>query len=408
MSAARFHLDMRCAMKFDFETMPLRTDASLKERITDMEVKKAGYVSFGPAELDYATAPSVIESIEHMVKNGLYGFTLESKRYLDSVKWWMKSARNWDIDTKWIVPVRGTIHAVATAIRMTTAPGEGIIVMSPGYNRYGQAAHRLHRVVSVSKMKCSGMYYEPDFADLECRMADGNNRLLVLCNPNNPTGRVWRMDELCEIARLSNKYGVYVISDEIFAEITFGNHKTIPYSSIDIGRRNAIVITSLGKTFNFTGVNHANCIIPDSTLRENYISQRDADHYGSLEPFAEAAILGAYTQDGLDWVNAMKSYVSGNANLVQEFFSAHPNYGMVSPVEGTYVAWIRWADFIGEEPAKFLLERALVQLEPGDDYGPNLNRYTRMNLGAQHGQTRAALERANEAIKAVLEVRNAG
>lgn len=395
-------------MKFDFETMPLRTEASLKERITDQEVKEAGYVSFGPAELDYTTAPSIIESIERMVKNGLYGFTLESKRYLDSVKWWMKAARNWDIDTKWVVPVRGTIHAVATAIRMTTAPGEGIIVMSPGYNRYGQAAHRLHRVVRTSKMKCSGMYYEPDFADLERCMADGNNRMLVLCNPNNPTGRVWSEDELEEVARLSNKYGVYVISDEIFAEVTFDNHKTIPYSSIDIGRHNAIVVTSLGKTFNFTGVNHANCIIPDTALRENYIRQRDADHYGSLEPFAEAAILGAYTPDGLAWVEAMKSYVAGNTAMVHNFFSVNPNYGMMSPVEGTYVAWIKWADEIGEDPAKFLLKHALVQLEPGDEYGVDLNGYTRMNLGAQHYQTRAALDRISVAMKAVMEVRNAG
>ena len=238
-----------------------------------------------------------------------------------------------------------------------------------------------------------------EFEDLERVMANPSNRLLVLCNPHNPTGRVWTEKALTELARLSDKYDVIVFSDEIFAEITFEGRRTIPYCEIPDGRKRAIVCTSLGKTFNFTGVNHANVIIPDDELRERFTKRRTADHYGSLEPFAYASVMGAYTEEGLDWKRQMMKVLEENRRGVKEYFQETGSPGYLYPVEGTYVGWIRWKlpELKGEELKQFLYKEALVPMEIGTEFGMEYEEYTRMNLSSTVTQTKMAVERLRTA-----------
>ncbi|MDO5422547.1 MAG: aminotransferase class I/II-fold pyridoxal phosphate-dependent enzyme [Eubacteriales bacterium] len=391
-------------MKYDFETIVRRGENNLKYQWTPEPVREAGYASFDAAEMDFPTAPSIIRSVTEMVQEGNFGFSQMTPAYQERVVWWMAHARDWEIRPEWIVPVMGTIFSVATAIRMCTKPGEGIIVPAPGYNRYAQAASRLGRKTAVSPMKEIDGRYEMDFAELERLMAQEENKLFLLCNPHNPTGRVWTETELTELARLSSRYGVYVFSDEIFAEVTYDGRRTIPYCEIPEGREFAIVCTSLGKTFNFTGVNHANILIPDETLRERFTTQRTADHYGSLEPFAYASIMGAYTEEGLDWVKEMLQCVGENRRLATEFFARPDAPGYLFPVEGSYVGWIRWdgLELSGAALKEFLDQEALLALEIGTEFGEPYDRYTRMSLGSTVKQTELALER----LKAACDRKN--
>ena len=388
-------------MNYDFETLVKRGPESLKERWTPAAVKEAGYVSVEAAEMDFSTAPSILKAVTELVQNGNFGFSIMEQGYDEQVVWWMKEARDWEIRPEWIVPVMGSIYSVATAIRMVLKPGERIIVPGPGYNRYAQAASRMGFETRVSPMKEVNGRFEMDFEDLEAAMQDPKNRLLILCNPHNPTGRVWEKEELTRLARLSAKYEVIVFSDEIFAEVTFDGRRTIPYAEIPEGREYAMVCTSLGKTFNFTGVNHANVIIPDEELRERFTLRRTADHYGSLEPFAYASIRGAYTPEGLDWKNEMVKVVDQNRRLLMEYFSEPDAPGYLYPVEGTYVAWIKWnlPGLSGEKLKKFLDEEALVPLEIGTEFGPEYDTYTRMNLSSTVKQTSMAVERLRAAVK---------
>lgn len=388
-------------MDYDFQTIAKRPEGSLREMWTPEAVKKAGYVSFEAAEMDFPTAPSIIRSVKELAENGVFGFTLMGETYQRQVCWWMEHAREWSIRPEWIVPAMGTIFSVASAIRMTCAPGEGIIVPGPGYNRYAQAASRLGRRTAVSPMREKDGRYEMDFENLERLMANPRNKLLVLCNPHNPTGRVWTRGELTEVARLSARYQVVVFSDEIFAEVTFDGRRTIPYSEIPEGRPYALVCTSLGKTFNFTGVNHANLVIPDEKLRERFAAQRTADHYGSLEPFAYASVLGAYSEEGLDWVRQMLAVVDTNRKTMAAFFDGADSPGTLFPTEGTYVGWIRWdrLPFKGAALKRFLDEEALVPLEIGTEFGAEYTGYTRMNLASTNEQTRMAAERLRAACR---------
>lgn len=153
----------------------------------------------------------------------------------------------------------------------------------------------------------------------------------------NPIGRVWLKEDLCRVAELSAKYDVIVLSDEIFGEMTFGGHRVTSYASIKKGQKNAITVTSLGKAFNFTGVNHAHVIIPDEELRERFEKQKYADHYGSMGPFEYVSVLGAYCEEGKRWFSRVKAYIGENGKFVKDFLAKHIPNAYVFPIEGTFI-----------------------------------------------------------------------
>ena len=369
----------------------------MKELITPEALKQKGITSFAAAEMDFPTAPSVIESAERMIRGGIYGFTIRTREYYDAIEWWLREMRGWEVEDEWIVPTLGTIYSIATAIRMTCiddGPGR-LIVQSPVYYRYEQAATRMGVETVHNDLLIRDGKYEMDFEDLEAKMADPLNKLLVICNAHNPVGRVWNEKELTKVAKLSAKYEVPVVSDEIFGEMTFSGHKAVPYASIKEGQKYAMTVISLGKAFNFTGVNHANMIIPDETLRRRYDKVRYATHYGSIGPFEYASVLGAYSEEGRDWFLAAKDYIESNAKYVQEFFRDHIPDARVFPVEGTSVCWIDWS-FLGMtdgELVDYLEKEALFSVESGSHYDEAYGHYTRMNLSSTREQIEDAMQR---------------
>ena len=389
-------------MKFEFDKLINRYNIGNLKDITLLDnIRKAGMISFASAEMDFKTAPCVIEAVVRRAKNGLFGYTLQDKQYNDAIVWWFKTVRGWDIDSSWIVPTLGTIKSVATAIRLTTKEGEGIIVQPPVYYRYEQAATRNNRKMVYNPLIYDNGKYRIDFDNLEKCMADPNNKLLVICNPHNPISKVWPKEDLERIAYLSKKYEVVVFSDEIFAEIVFDNNKVVPYASIEEGQEFAITSTSLGKSFNFTGVNNANLIIPNKKLREAFVKQRDADHYGSIDPLVHAATLAAYTEDGLEWLSSMVSYVHDNIKYINKFFSENIKKAKIVPTEGTFVIWIDWRglNIPDERLYEVLEQKALLQLEHGDEYGKEGAGFSRMSIATP----RSYIVKALENLKAALE-----
>jgi len=389
-------------LKFEFDKLINRYNIGNLKDITLLDnIRKAGMISFASAEMDFKTAPCVIEAVVRRAKNGLFGYTLQDKQYNDAIVWWFKTVRGWDIDSSWIVPTLGTIKSVATAIRLTTKEGEGIIVQPPVYYRYEQAATRTNRKMVYNPLIYDNGKYRIDFDNLEKCMADPNNKLLVICNPHNPISKVWPKEDLERIAYLSKKYEVVVFSDEIFAEIVFDNNKVVPYASIEEGQEFAITSTSLGKSFNFTGVNNANLIIPNKKLREAFVKQRDADHYGSIDPLVHAATLAAYTEDGLEWLSSMVSYVHDNIKYINKFFSENIKKAKIVPTEGTFVIWIDWRglNIPDERLYEVLEQKALLQLEHGDEYGKEGAGFSRMSIATP----RSYIVKALENLKAALE-----
>ncbi len=389
-------------MRYDFDTAVDRSGiGNMIEEWQPPAIRDAGLTSYWGAEFGFRTAPAIVDAVRKAAENGLFGYTIATPDYLDRVVWWFENRRGTRIRPEWILPTHGVIFSLATSIRAFTEPGEAIITLTPGYRRYNQAAERLGRKVSESPLVLRNGRYHIDFEDLEARMSEAANRLLVLCNPNNPTGTIWGIHDLERIAELAGRQGVLVFSDEIFAEVVFGEASIPPYHSVAGEGAECITCGSLGKCFGLTGVNHSNVVIPNARLRERFLIQRNSDHYGSIDPFLHAALLGAYTEEGAAWLDAMLEYVWGNYLFIDSFFREHlPAVSVLKP-EGTYVLWI---DFRGlgleaGELNRFLLEEALLCLDPGESYGGPAG-YMRMNISVPRREIERSLELLLDAARA--------
>ncbi|MFT8727477.1 MAG: aminotransferase class I/II-fold pyridoxal phosphate-dependent enzyme [Liquorilactobacillus ghanensis] len=389
---------------FDLETQVKRDDiGSLEYKLTPENLRISKMPTFSSAEMNFKTAPSIIDSIVQSAKTGILGFTLCDDKYRKAVAWWMETQRKHRISQEWIVPTLGTIFSVATCIRLTLKEKDDcLIVQPPVYERYKQAADRLNRktVFNPLKHNADGTY-EIDFSDLAKKMADPKNKLLVLCNPHNPLGKVWSKADLEKIARLAVKYGIVVYSDEIFADYTFNNHEVYPYFLTNGGKNNGISAIGLGKTFNFTGVNHAIMLIKDAELREKFTQQRTRDHYGSLDPLVRAAVLGAYTSEGAAWKNEVQQLIEDNYFKLKKVFSEILPEIKLTPLEGGYITWADWRAWKMSDTnlLKLLTEQALFLPESGRDFNLNHDGYVRINLGISSSVMDRMLDQLRIAIK---------
>lgn len=374
---------------------------SLQRSMTPQAIIDAGFESFGGAEMDFKTAPSVIEAATRLAASGLYGFTLPLDGYLEAIAWWMANARGWEIDPAWIVPAQGTIFSVASVIRMATQPGDAIITQPPVYYRYEQAATRLGRRTLHNRLRRVGDHYEMDFDDLARLMADPAAKVLVVCNPHNPVGRVWPAEDLARVAELARATDTLVVSDEIFAEMTFDGHRCTPFVSLPAGAACGITLTSVGKAFSLTGLNNANAIIVDPVLRERFTTQRTADHFGSIDPLAYACVKGAYCPAGLAWLRGVRNYIAGNRDIVRATCDGVATPARLLAHEGSYVGWVEWTDgcLSGDALMRFLEEEALLAVEPGTEYDEHAASFVRINLSSTHEQTRSAMERLARAVE---------
>lgn len=390
-------------MIYDFDTLlDKKGMGNMKYINTPLIIKEKGIISYSGAEMEFITAPSIEKALKAFVEKGCYGFTVCDDLYLNTVSRWLKSQRDFYTEKDWIVPTHGTIFSLSTAIRAFTKEGEGIIVSPPVYHRYKQAAERLGRKTVYNDLIEKDCIYTIDFNDLEEKFKDKNNRLYVLCNPHNPISKVWKKEDLENIAYLSKKYGIVVFSDEIFAEVVFNGNTVLPYSSVKNAADNAIVATSLGKAFSFTGVNHANIIIPNNDLRAHFITQRNRDHYGSIDPMLYAAIQGAYSEEGALWKDKMVEYVEENGKLFIDFFNNNFPYIKISPYEGTYAIWVDWRNLSMDSKTldSFLINKAYLHTDSGEDYGTS-GAFTRLSVAVPKNEIYKSLDYLYPALKKV-------
>lgn len=365
-------------MTFDFETSVDR--GGIGNMKGAMARDPAEILNLSGAEMDFATAPVIRQALAAFSRRGLYGFTLPDPPYLDAVCRWMRDVRNAAVTPDMVVPTLGTISGLCTALRAFTAPGDGVIIQHPSYYRFDRAILRNGRRVVSNPMTEREGVYSLDFQDLEEKMSRPENRLLILCNPHNPTGKVFSPEDLERIAGLAARYGTVVFSDEIFAETAAPEHPARLYADVD--PIHAITSTSLGKAFNLTGVNHANLIIPEPGLRSQYRAQQEVDHYGSVDPFFYTALRAAYSPDGAAWLRAMNEHTRRNYERIRQTLSRELPMLRVSPLEGTFVVWmdLRALGLTDEALEQFLLDRVGVLADLGWEYGPGGTGFVRLNI----------------------------
>lgn len=355
-------------------------------------------------EFDFPTAPVIRKAVTNLAQNGLFGYTVRDQQYEQAVLSWFKTRHQLKIPQEWLVVTAGTIHSLATCIELFVGPTERIISLAPGYNRYDQAADRLQReTVSVPLIENPQVgSYSIDFSNLELAFKKATNKLFVLCNPHSPTGQVWSLADLKKIANLSRKYGVYVFSDEIYSENVYGQIKFSSYLHADPEPNYTIVANSLGKCFSLTGLNHANIVIPGQKLREQFITKRNAKHFGSIEPLAYSAVTHGYSLAGAKWLKAMNDYVEKNMQLTRQMLGKISTDIIIYGGQGGFYLWIDWNHVV---PSKMTIEQILakasVALDLGEEYGVGYSNYTRINLATPATYLQEALASVQEVFQKI-------
>ena len=361
------------------------------------------------ADMDFRTAPCITEALRRRVEQGIFGYTFVPDEYYRATVGWFSRRHRWIIDPTHIIYTSGVVPAVSAIIKGMTRPGDKVIVQTPAYNCFFSSIRNNGCQLSANRLRYENGVYSIDFEDLERRAADSEAKVLLLCNPHNPSGRVWTRAELERVADIAIRNGLFVISDEIHCELTYEGHDYTPFASLgeDIARRCAVCV-SPSKAFNIAGLQIANIIASDSEVRRKIDRAINDNEVCDVNPFGVIATIEAYT-NGEEWLDALRKYLWGNYVVLRDFFHRElPSYP-VTDLEGTYLAWIDCsAAEIGADKLERLLEKdAKVRLNAGTMYGDGGENFLRINLACPRELIEKALPRIARVLKNQEAVKNA-
>lgn len=386
---------------YDFSTWHRRVgigaekwDAIERAGITDPDV-----VPFSVADMEWETAPEIQQELAEKALYGCYGYTVANEEYQQAVQKWMRIRHSWDIDLDWMVQSYGVVPAIGTAIQSFTRPGDGVLIQTPVYPPFRNVPASLGREVVDNPLKLSGGRYEMDFDDLEAKAARPNVKMLVLCSPHNPVGRVWTRTELERVADICVRHQVMVFSDEIHFDFIHAGHSHTVYATLNEAcRDNCIIGTAASKTFSLAGLSTSNIIIPNPELRKAFSAMQLTTSGFFNNYFGLAATKTAY-ELGESWLEAMLAEVAGNFEYVRSYLAEKFPSVSVSDLEGTYLMWADFRSF-GLSPREldeFFRKDALLFLNAGDMFGPSGEGFQRINLACPRHCLETAMDRLDRA-----------
>lgn len=352
------------------------------------------------ADMDFQAPEAVVEALVNRARHGIYGYSDGMEGYYKTIIDWMQERHGWEIQREWITFSPGIVPALNELVRSLTKPGEKILIQSPVYPPFFQAIRNHGREVVNSQLTLENGRYTMDFADLEEKFASGV-KMMILCNPHNPVGRVWERGELERLGQLCLAHDILVISDEIHGDLIYEGYHHIPFASLSPElAAQSIVCTAPSKTFNLAGLQTSNLIIPNAKYRQAFQASLNLTGIHFPNVFGITAMEAAY-RHGEDWLEQLMIYLKGNVELLMSFLERElPQIQAIQP-EGTYLVWL---DFraLGMEPKalhKFLVHKAGVGLNAGYLFGPGGEGFARLNLGCPRSVLEDGLQRIKTAIK---------
>ncbi len=365
------------------------------------EEPEDGIIPMWVADMDFQTAPAIIKALRQRVDHGVFGYTLVPERYYDAVIYWFQHRHQWMIQREWIQYTSGVVPALSVIVKAFTTPGDEVILQTPVYNCFFSSVRNNGcEVVENRLVLTEGNRYEMDYADLERKTSSPKAKLLILCNPHNPAGRLWTKDELAQVSEICRKNGVIVVSDEIHNELTYCGRRYVPYGLVDEGLTNAIVCTSPSKSFNTAGLQIANIICSIPVWREQIDRAINVNEVCDVNPFGVVALQAAY-RESEEWLDALCAYIYENYKTLCDFFSQHLQQCVVTPLEGTYLVWvdIRRTGFSSDEITEKLLREGRVQVNSGTMYGQEAGEgFIRLNIACPRSQMLEGLRRIKQVI----------
>ena len=357
-----------------------------------------GVIPMWVADMDFAVAPAIQQAIRRRAEHPVFAYTLVGEEYYKAIISWFQRRHGWTISREHILYTTGVVPALSCALKALTMPGERVVMLSPDYNCFFSSIRNNGCEVSESVLQFNSKSnrFEIDWNDVETRCADDKATVFLLCNPHNPTGRVWQRDELQLLSDICHRHHVRIVSDEIHCELVMPGHTFVPMGIVDAG---AIILNSPSKSFNIAGLQMANIICTDSETRRRIDRAININEVCDVNPFAPVAAKAAYDESE-DWLDALCPYIWDNYLALCDFASSHLSQWQVMPMEGTYLAWVKVKDCADVDTyCNDLLQRAKVWLNPGTMYGAESGRgYLRINLACPRTLLTEALERISKVI----------
>ena len=366
-------------MKYNFDKIvPRRNSNSVKWDLAENEDVLPLWV----ADMDFCTAPPVIEALERRVRHGIFGYTKVPKAYFDAITGWFERRHNFSFSKEWTLYTTGVVPALSAIIKALTVPGDHVIVQTPVYNCFFSSIRNNECEISVNQLIYKNGRYSIDFDDLEKKASCPRAKLLLLCSPHNPVGRVWSREELTRIGKICMENDVTVVSDEIHCDLVYSGYRHIPFVSIsDDFLRSSVTCTAPSKTFNIAGLHVANIHAADETIRNKINKALNVNEVCEINSMAVEALIAAYNE-GEDWLEELKEYLYGNYLYLKDFFEKHlPQFPILS-LEATYLVWVDCSvlNCSSATIAEKLLEKEKLWINAGTMYGSGGENFIRLNI----------------------------
>jgi len=352
------------------------------------------------ADMDFSSPVAVSNTIIERANHPIYAYNTQEESLYQSFIQWVKRRHNWEIEKDWILLAPGVVPSIILSIFALSQPGNGIIIQSPVYTPFFASIKDNDREVIENPLISKNGRYEIDFDDLEQKLANPNNKLLLLCSPHNPVGRVWSRAELTKIYELCQRYEVDVLSDEIHSDLVYEGHKHTVFASLGTPVcKQSVTFMAASKTFNVAGLNFSFIVVPCKRRRALIEAWFNKLHLRRGNLFGVLATEVAYNQ-GDAWLNALLPYLEKNADALVEFVQTRlPAVKVVKP-EGTYLAWLDFRAYFtdAKELENFLVYKAKVGLNAGKNFGSQGEGFARINLATQRSVLLEALTRIEQAL----------
>ena len=389
-------------MKYNFdEIIDRRNSDCLKYDFAVERGKPEDVLPLWVADMDFRTAPGIIERAVADAGFGIYGYTESKDDYFQAVATWYEKYFDWKVEKKWLVKTPGIVFAIGIAIQALTKVGDAVMIQQPVYYPFSEVIKDNDRTLVNNELVLKDGHYEIDFNDFEEKIIQNNVKLFVLCSPHNPVGRVWTVDELRRMGEICLKHGVKVISDEIHSDFVYEGKKHHVFSTVaptfeDI----SIICTAPSKTFNLAGLQISNIFIPNVQIRKAFKRQVSAAGYSQVNMIGLHACQAAY-ETGREWLEQLKVYLKGNLDFARAYLEKNlPRIKLIEP-EGTYLIWLdcRALGLPEEKLEHLIVHEAKLWLDSGAIFGAVGEGFERINIACPRAVLKEALERLHRAVK---------
>lgn len=355
----------------------------------------AGVLPLWVADMDFRTAPAITEALARRVAHGIFGYTRVPEAYYNAVTGWFARRHGWHFKKEWMIYTSGVVPAISAIIKALARPGDKVLVQTPVYNCFFSSIRNNGCEAACSPLLRTGDTYRMDFDDLERKAADPAVKLMLLCNPHNPAGRVWTREELTRLGEICLRHDVTVVADEIHCELVFPEYTYTPFASIsEEFQRRSVACVSPSKAFNIAGLQIANIVAADDGMRERIDRAININEVCDVNPFGVEATIAAYNE-GEEWLTQLIGYLKGNYEFMKDYCAKHLPDFPTAKLEGTYLVWMDCSvlHIPSEELERQLVEQARLWLNAGAMYRSPKEGFMRWNIACPRQRLAEALDR---------------